>query len=194
MSLLSTSKQLTALSASRVRLRIWTDADFEPFRKINANPQVMRFFPRTLSSAESDALIERIRRHFKQYGFGLWAAEHLITGELMGFCGLAHVRFKPEMVEAAWRFDERFWHQGLAYEAAGLALEDGFSRIGLEEIVSFTADINEPSWCLMKRLGMTFCRHFDHPDLPEGNILRKHRLYRLVTKDWQKTKVSAGAL
>ena len=175
-------------TSSRVRLRTWTDADLEPFRKINANAQVMRYFPQTLSSAESDALVSSIRRHFEQYGFGLWAAEHLETGELMGFCGLSHVRFDPSMIEVGWRFDNRFWHQGLACEAATLALDDAFSRIGLKEVVSFTAEINMPSWRLMERLGMDFCKHFDHPALPEGHILRRHRLYRLLATDWPKQK------
>jgi RimJ/RimL family protein N-acetyltransferase len=58
-------------------------------------------------------------------------------------------------------------------------LTDGFTRIDLDEIVSFTAAINERSQRVMQRLGMTFAGTFEHPRLAAGHPLRPHVLYRI---------------
>jgi RimJ/RimL family protein N-acetyltransferase len=56
----------------------------------------------------------------------------------------------------------------------------GFDELGLDEIVSFTSVVNEPSRRVMKRLGMTHDpqEDFDHPSVSDGP-LRRHVLYRL---------------
>jgi ribosomal-protein-alanine N-acetyltransferase len=66
-------------------------------------------------------------------------------------------------------------------EAARAALDDGFGRIGLAEIVAYTVPANRASWQVMERLGMTRdpAEDFDHPSRPEGDPLRRHVLYRL---------------
>ena len=58
---------------------------------------------------------------------------------------------------------------------------DGFSRLGLAEIVAFTTPGNLASQAVMRALGMTreAGDDFEHPLLPEGHVLRPHRLYRL---------------
>jgi len=48
------------------------------------------------------------------------------------------VSFTPA-VEVAWRLNRRYWGYGYATEAARGAVEDGFRRIGLSEIVSMAA-------------------------------------------------------
>ena len=73
------------------------------------------------------------------------------------------------------------WGKGYALEAARAAIDDGFGRIGLEEIVAYTVPANRASWTIMERLGMTRdpAEDFDHPNLPEGDPRRRHVLYRL---------------
>ena len=44
----------------RLVLRQWRDADREPFARMNADPEVMRFFPGVLDRAGSDALLDRL--------------------------------------------------------------------------------------------------------------------------------------
>ena len=41
-------------------------------------------------------------------------------------------------VEAAWRLARPYWGRGYATEAARAAVEDGFFRLGFDEIVAFT--------------------------------------------------------
>lgn len=69
------------IDTPRLRLRPWTPEDYAPFRALNADPQVMRFFPACLSAAESDAMADEIIRRFeRQKLFGLWAAEEKTAG------------------------------------------------------------------------------------------------------------------
>lgn len=176
------------LVTDRLRLRRWRRPDRVPFARLNADPVVMEFFPSTLTRAESDAMVDRIEAAFDRDGLGLWAVEVVATGEFIGFVGLWRPRFEAHFtptVEVGWRLAAAHWGRGYATEAARAAVDDGFTRLGLAEIVSFTAVVNERSQGVMRALGMTHdpAGDFDHPLLPEGHWLRRHVLYRLANPD-----------
>jgi len=180
------------IQTARLVMRRWTDADREPFAAMNAEPDVMRYFPAPLTRGESDALVDRIEDRFDEYGYGLWALERRDDGTFLGFTGLAPVRpdlpFAPAL-EVGWRLATHAWGQGLATEAAREALRVGFGA-GHAEIVSLTAILNEPSRRVMERLGMhrNAADDFDHPALPEGSTLRRHVLYRLRGEEWRQPR------
>jgi len=172
------------LNTERLLLRPWLEADREPFRRMNTDPRVMEFFPKMLSSEESDQLFERIQRHFDEHGFGFWAAELRQDQSFVGFVGLAVPRFEAHFmpaVEIGWRLRAEAWGRGLATEGARAALRYGFATLGLDAIVSFTVPANRRSRRVMEKLGMTHDERddFDHPLLPEGHSLRRHVLYRI---------------
>ncbi len=56
-------------------LRQWRDSDLEPFAEMNADAEVMRYFPATMSRAESEAVMQRYRCAIDERGWGLWAVE-----------------------------------------------------------------------------------------------------------------------
>jgi RimJ/RimL family protein N-acetyltransferase len=172
------------LRTERLVLRRWRDSDRGPFARMNADPEVMRFFPAPLSRTASDAFVDSIEGHFAELGFGLWAAEVPGTTPFIGFVGLSVPHFDAHFmpaVEVGWRLDRTFWGRGYATEAARAATVDAFSRVGLREIVSFTVPMNLPSIRVMERLGMTRNPDddFDHPGVPAGHPYRRHVLYRL---------------
>ena len=163
-------------------MRQWCDADLEPFAALNADPEVMRYFPGALARDESDAFVERHRAVLAERGWGLWAVE--AEGAFVGFVGLSEPRFEEHFtpaVEVGWRLARSAWGNGYATEAARASLAFGFDELGLDEIVSFTSVLNMPSRRVMERLGMTHeaADDFEHPLLPEGDRLRRHVLYRL---------------
>lgn len=174
--------------SARVHLRRWRESDLAPFRRMNADSAVMRYFPGLLSPEESDALARRIEKDFLRNGFGLWAVAIPGRTEFAGFAGLARPRFAPERVEIAWRFDRAFWGEGFATEAAAMALERGFSEVQLESIVAFTAEINVPSVRLMKRLGMQFSHVFAHPALRAASQLSRHVLFEMSRSAWMNAR------
>ncbi len=173
-----------SLRTARLLLRDWREADLDPFAAMNADPEVMEFFPRPLERAESEAAVARIREHLASQGFGLWAVEVPGVAGFIGFVGLAIPRFEAPFtpcVEIGWRLARAYWGRGYATEAALAALDHGFRERGLDEIVSFTAVENRRSRAVMERIGMTRSPDddFDHPALPEGHPLRRHVLYRV---------------
>ncbi|MBI2376332.1 MAG: GNAT family N-acetyltransferase [Deltaproteobacteria bacterium] len=170
------------LETSRLRLRRPEARDRDAFRAMNSDPDVMRFFPRALTEAESDALLERTISSFGERGFGVYTLELKATGAFVGFTGLAVPRFSATFtpcVEIGWRLVRAHHRRGLAPEAAERVLAHAFGALGLEQIVSFTARINEPSIRVMEKLGMQSAGEFEHPSLPEGDRLRPHVLYRI---------------
>lgn len=161
-------------------MRRWLDSDREPFAALNADPQTMVFFPQALDREASERLVDLIEERFDQQGYGLWALEIAGTGEFIGFTGLNPM---PDgvpganSVEVGWRLDRHAWHHGYATEAARAALGVAFNGVGLEEIWSITAVLNEPSQAVMRRLGLTEVARFDHPRIPAGHPLRPHVAY-----------------
>ena len=172
------------IKSDRLLLRRWQRSDYEPFAALNADPEVMRYFPAMLSRSESDAMVERMESHHKAHGFGLWAVEHRETTQFMGMIGLNIPKFQAHFtptVEVGWRLAQKFWGHGYATEGARAALGYGFQTLGLSEIVSFTAVVNHRSIAVMKRLGMTTdaAENFDHPNVSSGHVLQPHVLYRI---------------
>ena len=174
------------LRTERLVLRRWGSADRAPFARLNADPDVMRYFERPLTSDESDTFIDLIDQQFEERGFGLWAVEVPGRSPFIGYVGLSVPKFAAHFmpaVEIGWRLDRPFWGCGYATEAAFAVLADGFERVRLHEIVSFTSPLNLPSIRVMKRIGMSHdpADDFDHPSVREGHPLRRHVLYRLAT-------------
>lgn len=181
------------LLTDRLRLRRWRAEDREPFAALNADPDVMELMPGPLTRAQSDDLADRIEARFDEEGFGLWAVEvrrdvaapdDPLAGRFVGFTGLWWAAFEAHFtpaVEVGWRLARAAWGRGHATEAARAAIADGFGRLGLSEIVSFTSVINERSWRVMEKLGMAHdpADDFDHPSLPPGHRLERHVLYRI---------------
>lgn len=174
--------ELIEVETRRLRLRQWEAADLEPFAALNADPRVMAFFPSPLTRPESDALADRCRSLIAARGWGFWAVEAKASREFIGFVGLhipsAALPFSP-CVEAGWRLAFGHWGKGFASEAAKAAIRIGFDRLGLTEIVSFTAVGNVRSRAVMERLGMQGSGTSEHPQVPEHSGLRTHCLYRL---------------
>jgi RimJ/RimL family protein N-acetyltransferase len=172
------------IRTERLLMRRWREADREPFAAMNADPEVMRYFPAHLQPdrAASDAGIDRMEALFDRQGFGLWALELTATGEFLGFTGLNPM---PEGVpgaggmEVGWRLARRAWHHGYATEAATAAVGVAFGGLGLDELWSMTAVLNTPSQAVMRRIGMTPYANFEHPKVELGHPLRPHVVFRM---------------
>lgn len=170
------------LESRRLILRPWQESDRLPFYQLNADPAVMRYFPKCLSRTESDQLVDKFQVLIEQQGWGFWAVELKAEQGLIGMTGLHHqpdqFSFSP-CTEMGWRFDKNYWGQGYATEAAQLALDFAFQTLQLNQVVAFTAAINHASAAVMQRLGMQYQLEFAHPALTADSILQKHVLYAI---------------
>jgi len=179
-----TPLRIDRLETPRLLLRHLNDLDRDAFAAMNADPRVMEFLPSVATRAQSDAIVDRLRAHFDEHGFGAWCVVERNSGRFCGFAGLHRVTFAAPFaptVEALWRFVPEVWGRGYATEAARAAIDDGFSRLDLPKIHTFTVPMNIRSRAVMERCGFTHVPDgdFDHPALPEGHRLRRHVLYVL---------------
>lgn len=176
-----------SVATDRLILRPWERRDLEPFAALNADPEVMRFFPQRLSRAESDALVDRLAERWLREGICFGVAERQEDGAFVGMVGLAHVTSGPHQgsVEIGWRLARPMWGRGYATEAARAWLAEGFTTLGLPEIVAFAVPGNLASLAVMRRIGMhpDPARDFEHPALPEGHPLRFHVLHAIGRTD-----------
>ncbi len=169
----------------RLMLREWKEEDIPAFAAMNQDPDVMEFFPSTLTDEETKSRVDWMRCHRVKHGFSNFAVELKETHEFIGFVGLSippyQMQFTP-CIEIGWRIAKNFWNQGYATEAARMVLHLAFEHYGLKEVVSFTSALNKPSMRVMEKLGMVrdFQGDFDHPKLPRGHPLATHVLYRIT--------------
>jgi len=183
------TRPVIELTTERLVLRGWTDDDLEPFAALNDDPEVMEHFPRRLTREQSDATAERIRGFIDEHGWGLWAVEVRDSGEFVGFTGLQVPRFDAAFtpcVEIGWRLARSAWGHGYATEAARASFAHAFGPLDLDEVVAMVVPANVRSQGVMRKLGMRRDEgaDFDHPLVPEGSHVRRHRLYRLTRREW----------
>ena len=141
----------------RLRLRLWRDTDRHLFAVMNADPEVMEDLGGPITRAESDAKMDRYKAAWEKHGLGRWVIE-THGGDFLGYTGVlpAHSDHPlGEHYEAGWRLLRSAWGNGYASEATRAAFDDAFARLGLSEIVAYTAPDNLRSQAVMTRLGLT---------------------------------------
>jgi RimJ/RimL family protein N-acetyltransferase len=171
----------------RIRMRAWRPEDRELFAALNADPEVMRFFPGLQSREESDEFADRIESRMAELGYGLWALEPVESGEFIGFTGLNPM---PEDgpgaggMEVGWRLARSAWDKGYATEAGRAALRVAFELAGFDEVWSLTAVVNEPSRAVMERLGLRHLATQPHPALDRNSPISEHVYYRITRSEF----------
>ena len=174
---------MTMLATARLILRDLQESDLPTLIAMNQDPEVMQYFPKPYSQAESLRLYQGIQDEVKAYGYSLWAVEEKSSQEFIGLVGLHHSDLRifagKEAVEIGWRLRKEFWNRGYATEAAQACLDFAFQQTGLSEVYSFTSLLNLPSQKVMQKLGMEFVKEFDNEKVPVDSPLYRHVLYRI---------------
>ncbi|MDC7995536.1 GNAT family N-acetyltransferase [Altibacter sp. HG106] len=169
------------LKTDRLGLRNWKDSDFPPFIAMGQDPEVMRYFPKLLSTQESEDLIQRFLQHFILHGFTYFAVERLDTSEFIGFTGLMHQNFESDFtpcVDIGWRYKPSAWGYGYATEAARACLNAAYQKFNVTDVYSVAPQQNQASIAVMKRIGMSYDSTFTHPSLFEESSLNPCDVYK----------------
>lgn len=151
------------LETKRLLLCPWESVDWLAFKPIATDPLVMKYISdgQPWPDERTIAFVDRQVRHFRERGFCLWKLLLRENHGLVGFCGIQPLDDLPG-VEIGWWLASDQWGKGLATEAARLALEDGFTRIGLSRIVALALRQNRASIRIMEKLGMRFEEEVSH--------------------------------
>lgn len=153
------------LETARLRLRLFTPADFDRMCEITRDPQVMRYigYGHPLTREETLTNLNMIMNGFRRRGYGRWALERRDTGALIGYCGLSSGN--PEVgIEVAYMLARDEWGKGFALEAGRASLRYGFERLGVDSIAGLTFHDNRRSRAVLERLGMKFIRDANYYD------------------------------
>lgn len=145
------------ITTDRLVLRPWRESDRAPLAAMHADVEVMADYGRPLDRSESDAKLDRYQGAIETLGFGRWALQDR-TGALLGYVGVMPIfpgHPRDPGFEVGWRLVRAAWGKGYATEAARASLSDAFGRIGLSEVLSYTAPDNLRSQAVMARLGLT---------------------------------------
>ena len=157
-------------TSERLGFREWKEDDLPAFAELNADPQVMKNFPKPLSDAESADFLQRLFKHFHTHGYNYFAVELLETGEWIGFIGLAYQDYGtafPPATDIGWRLKQSAWGNGYATEGAKRCLAYAFDNLKLQRIISTCTLQNITSEKVMQKIGMHRKAEFKHPKLKD---------------------------
>ncbi|HTF06404.1 MAG TPA: GNAT family N-acetyltransferase [Bacteroidia bacterium] len=109
------------IRTERLLLRQWRDSDLDPFATLCADPVTMKYFPKTQTREETEAMMIRMSAFIAKNNFGPFAVEVPGVADCIGFVGLMIPRFEAHFtpcVEIGWRLDAAHHGKGYATEAA----------------------------------------------------------------------------
>lgn len=145
------------LHLPRVMLRPFFLEDVDPLTRIQAESDVLRYFPRTTppprEAVERDVHFQI--EHWARYGYGRWVIGFPPDGRLVGWCGLQYLPDTDE-IEIGYLLAKPSWGQGLTTEAAIAGQHWAFENLDLQELVAIIHPENLPSIRVAEKLGMTF--------------------------------------
>jgi ribosomal-protein-alanine N-acetyltransferase len=148
------------LRTARLVLRRWRADDLEPYARLLADPQVVRYISgsRPLPRQRVEAFCADFVTQWDQLGFGPFAAIHKPSGRWIGQVGLNRLAEWPDVhcVEVGFELLRPYWGQGLATEGAIASLGFGFETHGLERIISVANPANLASRRVMEKAGLTY--------------------------------------
>lgn len=145
------------IETARTFLRPFCMDDIEPFAKICANPNVMRYIGDG-QPVSLDIIAEKISEWielYEQQKYGLMALVIKEKNELLGFCGLMHQTVDGnEYIELGYRLDEVHWRKGIATESALAVRDYAFKVLEIPMLISIINHKNDASKSVAQKIGM----------------------------------------
>lgn len=176
-------------TSDRLGFRNWLAEDLPTMAQMNADSEVMQYFPSTHSKERTQQFIERMQLQYAERKYCYFATEKLETKELIGFIGLAYQSFKAPFTpctDIGWRLSKEHWNHGYATEGAKRCLQYAFQELSLEKILATAAAINRPSINVMEKIGLQFDYEFEHPLLLDFDRIKTCVLYSIDAETYQK--------
>lgn len=177
-------------TSRRLGFRNWSTNDLDEFAKMNADEDVMKHFPKTLTTKETSEFIDRLQAHFEKHSYNYFVVEVLETGEFIGFIGLAYQTYESEFtpaVDIGWRLKKKAWGRGYATEGAKRCLELAFTELNLDQVIATCTRQNVNSEQVMKKIGMKKVSEFKHPKLKEYPEYEVCLCYEISKSHWSKS-------
>jgi ribosomal-protein-alanine N-acetyltransferase len=153
------------LKSARLGFRCWTADDLPLARALWGDIEVTRFFGGPFSEEEIKVRLERELERMATYRFQYWVIQLLSDNESVGCCGLRPYRPHEEVHELGFHLRPKYWGQGLAAEAARVAIAYAFETIGAKGLSAGHHPGNVNSKKVIEKLGFVYSHNEHFPAL-----------------------------
>jgi len=162
------------LRTARLGFRHWAEEDLPLATMLWGDARVTRLIGGPLTREQ---IKERLGREISSdaaHGIQYWPVCMLATGDFAGCAGLRPYKVPERVFELGVHLRPCYWGQGFAEEAARVAIEYGFRRLGARALFAGHHPKNQASRRLLAKLGFAFTHEELYP--PTG---LKHPSYIL---------------
>ena len=181
-------------TSQRLGFRSWSETDIQLMAEINADPEVMAFFPAIQSLPQTTDFIKRMQAQQASKGYCYFAVDRLDNKEFIGFIGLTDQSYEADFtpcVDIGWRLKRSAWNNGFAREGAASCLAYAFTVLALERVYSVAPKVNVRSEHIMQRIGMHKVKEFIHPMLRDDERLGQCILYGIDSEHFTLRETNA---
>lgn len=149
---------MTILLTPRLQLIPMDDSHFDGLFAMNSDIEVMRYNTgKPDTPADTQAMIDRVKARWKEYGFSWWSFFEKDSGQLIGAGCIQHLGRDPaNPLEIGWRLRRDRWGNGYASEAARAMAGFAFDTLNAPLLCAVCHPDNHASAHVMKKLGMQF--------------------------------------
>ena len=182
---LATLAEFPVLESDRIRLRGLREDDIAGLYRLFSDPRVMRYWSRGPMTEHAEAVdyAKTILDGFTQRTVLNWIVADPATDALIGTCTLYEINPTHARAGLGYALLPDCWGQGLAGEAATLAISYGLLELGLQRIEADTEPNNLRSNAVLDKLGFRreglLRQRFHHPDGIQDSLV-----FGLLKPEW----------
>jgi len=162
----------TSIETERLLLRELLLNDDVGMFELDSNPEVHTYLGNNpvKSIEESREAIANIRQQYLENGIGRWAVILKETGEFIGWSGLKlekNVNNHETFYDLGYRFIQKHWGKGYAFETAKAFVDFGFNELHLPVINAWADFDNLASRKVLEKVGMKYVNSFKYDGAEE---------------------------
>ena len=170
------------IETERLILREIEESDIQGMFQLESDPLVQKYLGNNpvKTIEEAQAIIQHIRKQYRENGIGRWAVIEKSTNEFIGWSGLKlekNLRKEFHYYDLGYRFRKEFWGKGIATETAVESLKYGFNQMNLKEIGAAAHPENIASNKILQKVGLKLIDHFEYVGVT-------HNWYNLEKSTW----------
>ncbi len=160
------------LETERLVLETLEEDSIDDLAKLLANERVHKFFPKTLTRAESCEFLKKVQQRQHTDGVSFWGVFRKNDQRFLGICGLLKQTVdEVEETEVAYRISDEFWGKGYGTEAAKGCTKYAQDVLKSASVISLILEENVQSIRVAEKNGL----QFEKVSIFHG---QPHRVYR----------------
>ncbi len=176
------------LQTDRLLLRRLKADDVENVYRLRSDPETMKYIPRPLVTDHEGAMshINLINERIDQNEAINWAITLKGNPEFIGIIGFYRTQHENFRSEIGYMLLPEYSGKGIITEAINLALQYGFTQMGLHSVEAVIDPENEASERVLQKNGFVKEAHFIENEYFDGKFLDTV-VYSLLKRNYKNT-------